>query len=190
MSGERSLNVIIEDAKKRMNKSLGVFESELTRLRTGRASTSLVDHIKVDYFGTTTPLSQLATISVPETRTILIQPWDVSAVSDIEKAIMQSELGINPTNDGKVIRISIPILTEERRRELVKHIGKLAEEYRISIRQVRKDTNNEIKQAEKDQKVPEDEVKRNLTKIQELTDDFINKINEALNRKEKEIMEF
>lgn len=190
MSGERSLNVIIEDAKKRMNKSLGVFESELIRLRTGRASTSLVDHIKVDYFGTTTPLSQLATISVPETRTILIQPWDVSAVSDIEKAIMQSELGINPTNDGKVIRISIPILTEERRRELVKHIGKLAEEYRISIRQVRKDTNNEIKQAEKDQKVPEDEVKRNLTKIQGLTDDFINKINEALNIKEKEIMEF
>lgn len=190
MSDERSLNIILEDAKNRMNKSLSVFESDLTKLRTGRASTSLVDHIKVDYYGTTTPLNQLATISVPETRTIFIQPWDVSAVSDIEKAIMQSDLGINPTNDGKVIRINIPILTEERRRELVKHVGKLAEEYRISIRQVRKDTNNEVKQAEKEQKVPEDEVKRNLTKIQELTDDFIKKINETLNIKEKEIMEF
>jgi len=190
MSDERSLNMIREDAKNRMTKSLSVFESELTKLRTGRASPSLVDHIKVDYYGTTTPLNQVATISVPEARTILIQPWDVSAVSDIEKAIMQSDLGINPTNDGKVIRINIPILTEERRKELVKHVGKLAEEYRISIRQIRKDTNNEVKEAEKELKIPEDDVKRDLAKIQELTDDFIKKINEALNVKEKEIMEF
>jgi ribosome recycling factor len=190
MSDEKGLSVVVENSKNRMVKSLGVFESELTRIRTGRASTSLVDHIRVDYYGTLTPLNQLATIAVPEIRTILIQPWDIGALSAIEKAIMQSDLGINPANDGKVIRINIPMLTEERRKELVKYVGKLAEEYRISIRQVRKDTNNEVKEAEKEKKIPEDEVKRSLTKIQELTDDFIDRINKALEKKEKEIMQF
>lgn len=190
MSDEKDLSVILENSKNRMGKSLSVFESELTKIRTGRASASLVDHIRVDYYGTLTPLNQLATISVPEIRTILIQPWDVGALSAIEKAILQSDLGINPSNDGKVIRINIPLLTEERRRELVKHVGKLAEEYRISVRQIRKETNNEVKEAEKEKKIPEDEVKRNLTKIQELTDDFIDKINKALEKKEKEIMQF
>jgi ribosome recycling factor len=190
MSDEKGLSVIFETSKSRMMKSLSVFESELTKIRTGRASTSLVDHIRVDYYGTLTPLNQLATIAVPEIRTILIQPWDVGALTAIEKAIMQSDLGINPANDGKVIRINIPVLTEERRKDLVKHVGKLAEEYRISIRQIRKDTNNEVKETEKEKKLPEDEVKRNLTKIQELTDEFIDKINKALEKKEKEIMQF
>jgi ribosome recycling factor len=190
MSEDKSINDILEDAKKRMAKSISVLESELAKVRTGRASTALVDHIKVDYYGTQTPVSQMATVSVPESRTIVIQPWDISAIPNIEKAIRQSDLGINPSNDGKVIRIIIPVLTEERRRELVKYVGKVAEEYRITIRQIRKDTNNLIKELEKEKKVPEDEVKRSLNKIQETTDNYIKKVNGILERKEKEIMEF
>lgn len=190
MSEDKSISEIIEDAKKRMGKSIAVFESELAKVRTGRASPALVEHIKVDYYGTPTPLNQLATISVPEPRTIVVQPWDVSAIPNIEKAIRQSELGVNPSNDGKVIRIPLPVLTEERRRELVKYVGKLAEEYRIAIRQIRKETNNLIKEMEKAKKISEDEIKKNLSKIQDITDEFIKKINEILERKEKEIMEF
>lgn len=190
MSEDKSINDILEDAKKRMAKSISVLESELAKVRTGRASTALVDHIKVDYYGAQTPVSQMATVSVPESRTIVIQPWDISAIPNIEKAIRQSDLGINPSNDGKVIRIIIPVLTEERRRELVKYVGKVAEEYRITIRQIRKDTNNLIKEMEKEKKFPEDEVKRSLNKIQETTDNYIKKVNEILERKEKEIMEF
>ncbi len=189
MSDGKTLNEIIEDMKKRTNKSLEVLKSELAKVRTGRASTALVEHIKVDYYGTQTPLGQLATISVPEPRAILIQPWDVSAIAIVEKAIRQSNLGVNPTNDGKVIRIAIPHLTEERRKELVKSTGKLAEEYRVAIRQIRKDTNSLAKEAEKEKRIPEDEVKKNLTKIQEITDDLIKKINDILEKKEKEIME-
>jgi ribosome recycling factor len=190
MNDGKSLGEILEDMKKRMNRSLDMFKTELTKIRTGRASTSLVEHIKVDYYGTQTPLGQLATISVPEPRIIIIQPWDISAISNIERAIRQSDLGVNPANDGKVIRIGIPHLTEERRKELVKYTGKMAEEYRVAIRQIRKDTNGLIKGAEKEKKIPEDEVKKSLTKIQEITDDFIKKINETLEKKEKEIIEF
>jgi ribosome recycling factor len=190
MSEDKGINDILEDAKKRMAKSISVLESELAKVRTGRASTALVEHIKVDYYGTQTPVNQMATASVPESRTIVIQPWDISAIPNIEKAIRQSDLGINPSNDGKVIRIIIPVLTEERRRELVKYVGKVAEEYRITIRQIRKDTNNLIKEIEKEKKFSEDEVKRSLNKIQEITDNYIKKVNEILERKEKEIMEF
>jgi ribosome recycling factor len=190
MTEIKSLNEILDDMKKRMTKSIDVFKTELNKVRTGRASTTLVEHIKVDYYGTQTPLVQLATISVPEPRTILIQPWDITAISSIEKAIRQSDLGINPSNDGKVIRIAIPHLTEERRKELVKHIAKTAEEYRVAVRQIRKDTNNLVKEGEKGKKITEDEAKKSLTKIQEITDDFIKKINETLEKKEKETMEF
>ncbi len=190
MSEDKNLNDILEDAKKRMSKSLSVFEAELGKVRTGRASTSLVEHIKVDYYGTQTLLNQLATISVPESKAILIQPWDIGAIATIEKAIRQSDLGINPSNDGKVIRISIPALTEERRKELVKYVGKLAEEYRVAVRQIRKETNNLSKEVEKEKKIPEDQVKRVLSKIQEVTDSFIKDIKEILERKEKEILEF
>jgi ribosome recycling factor len=190
MSDGKNINEIIEEAKKRMAKSISVFESELAKVRTGRASTALVEHIRVDYYGTQTPINQLATISVPEPRTIVIQPWDTGAIPTIEKAIRQSDLGINPSNDGKVIRIALPVLTEERRRDLVKYVGKLAEEYRVAIRQIRKDTNNLVKEAEKEKKIPEDEVKKGLNRIQEITDSFIKRINEILERKEKEIMEF
>ncbi len=190
MSEIMSINQILDDMKKRMNKSIDVFKMELNKVRTGRASTTLVEHIKVDYYGTQTPLVQLATISVPEPRLILIQPWDIAAVSSIEKAIRQSDLGINPSNDGKVIRLAIPHLTEDRRKELVKHVSKTAEDYRVAVRQIRKDTNNLVKEAEKGKKVTEDEAKKSLTKVQEITDDFIKKINETLERKEKEIMQF
>jgi ribosome recycling factor len=187
---DKNLNEIIEDMKKKMNKSVDVFKTELNKVRTGRASSSLVEHIKADYYGTQTPISQLATISVPEPRTIVIQPWDISAIANIEKSIRQSDLGVNPANDGKVIRIAVPHLTEERRKELVKHTNKMAEEYRVAIRQIRKDTNALVKEAEKEKKLPEDEIKKNLNKIQEFTDDFIKKVNETLEKKEKEIMEF
>jgi ribosome recycling factor len=190
MSENINLNQIFDDMKKRMNKSIDVFKMELNKVRTGRASTALVEHIKIDYYGAQTPLAQLATISIPEPRMILIQPWDITAISIIEKAIRQSDLGVNPSNDGKVIRIAIPHLTEERRKELVKYIARTAEEYRIAVRQIRKDTNNLVKEAEKEKKITEDESKKSLSNIQEITDDFIKKINETLEKKEKEIMEF
>ena len=189
MSEELDLEEIILDTEERMDKSVHVFDSELSKIRTGRASTALVEHIVVDYYGTETPLNQIATISTPESRTILIQPWDINAINDIERAIMTSDLGVNPSNDGKVIRISIPILTEERRKELVKHVGKLAEDYRVSIRQIRRDINNKIKDAEKEQHIPEDEAKRVHNQVQELTDKFIQKINERFEKKEKEVLE-
>ena len=181
---------LVDSKKSEFEKAIESLHQELSKLRTGRASPTLVEDIKVDYYGTQTPLTQLATISVPEPRTILIQPWDITAIASIEKAIRQSDLGVNPSNDGKVIRIPIPHLTEERRKELVKYIGKSAEEYRVAVRQIRKDTNNHVKEAEKGKKITEDEAKKSLNKIQEITDDFIKKINETLEKKEKEIMEF
>jgi len=190
MSDEKDLNAILENSKNKMGKSLSAFESELTKIRTGRASTSLVDHIRVDYYGTLTPLNQLATIAVPEIRTILIQPWDVSAISDAEKAIQQSELGITPSNDGKVIRINMPLLTEERRKDLVKYVHKMAEDFRVSIRNARKDINTRIKAEEKESKLPEDEVKKILTKVQDATDKYISEIKKILDEKEKEILDF
>lgn len=189
MSEDISIEEIIKETEERMNKSLHVFDAELTKIRTGRASTALVEHISVVYYGTTTPINQLATISTPEARTILIQPWDINAITNIEKAIMKSDLGINPSNDGIVIRMVIPTLTEERRKELVKHVSKLAEDYRVAIRQIRKDMNAKLKDAEKEKHVPEDAAKKNLNRIQELTDKLIVKINERLEKKEKEILE-
>ncbi len=190
MNETKNINDLIKDTEQRMNKSLDVFKKELAKIRTGRASPSLVEHIKVDYYGTHTPLGQLATIAVPDPRSIVIQPWDTGAITNIEKAIMQSELGINPINDGKVIRLNIPLLTQERRKELVKYVGKMAEDYRIAVRQIRKDMNGLVKEVEKEAKLPEDQVKKGLAKIQEITDSYIKKINETLESKEKEIMEF
>lgn len=189
MSNEISLEEIYIDAEDRMKKTVSVFESELSKVRTGRASPALVDTIRVDYFGVATPMNQLANISVPESTTILIQPWDPNVIPDIEKAIAQSELGITPANDGKLIRLSIPPLTEERRKELVKYVAKISEEHKVAIRQIRKDVNNQIKDAEKKQKLPEDDVKRVLSDVQDLTDKFIKKLESVFDRKEKEILE-
>lgn len=180
---------ILKDTEDRMNKTISAFGSELTKIRTGRASSGLVDNIIVDYYGAETPINQLATVSIPESRTIMIQPWDTNAISDVEKAIMKSEIGINPSNDGKVIRLNIPTLTEDRRKELVKYVGKIAEDFRVSIRQVRHDANHFVKELEKEEGLPEDSVKKNLEDIQKITDNHIKKINEILEAKEKEILE-
>lgn len=184
-----SLDDLINDADERMKKTISFFEDELARVRTGRASTGLVEKIKVSYYGAQIPMNQVSNISVPDSKTILIQPWDPSAIEPIEKAIVQSDIGINPNNDGQVIRLSIPPLTEERRKELVKYVSKIAEEHRVAVRQIRKDINNHIKDFEKKENVPEDESKKALAKIQDLTDRYIEQINAIFERKEKEILE-
>jgi len=189
MAEEIDFDEVLLEAEERMDKSLSVFDSELGKIRTGRASTGLIEHIMVDYYGAITPINQMATVSIPEARTILIQPWDQSAISEVEKAIQKSEIGINPSNDGKTIRLNIPVLTEDRRKELVKYVSKLAEDYRVSVRQIRKDVNHKITKADKEEHIPEDEVKTTLKEVQDLTDKFIKEINVMLEKKEKEIME-
>ncbi len=186
---DNMLEDILQDTEGRMNKTLSAFNTELTKIRTGRATSALVDHIIVDYYGVETPINQLASVSIPEPRTILIQPWDMSAIPEVEKAIMKSELGINPSNDGKVIRLGIPTLTEDRRKELVKYVTKVAEEFRVSIRQIRHDVNHFVKALEKEEGIPEDRIKKNLDNVQKITDKFIKNINALLEKKEKEILE-
>ncbi len=190
MNKEIGIDEIIADSESRMNKTIHAFESELVKIRTGRASIAMIEDIKVDYYGASTPINQLATLSIPETRTILIQPWDISAITYIEKALLQSDLGVTPINDGKIIRLVLPILTEERRKKLVKHCNKLAEDFRVSIRQIRKDINRKIKEIDKEEKLPEDETKKVLKQVQDLTDKFISEINSRFENKEKEILEF
>jgi len=183
------LDDIYRDLRDRMNKAVETLESEYKRLRTGRASISLVDGTRVDYYGTATPLGQLATLTIPDSRTIVIQPWDTSVVGEIEKAIMKSELGLTPMNDGKGIRISIPPLTAERRRDLVKVVKKKAEESKVSVRNIRRDIIEKIKDLKKDKKVSEDEQFRAQEEIQKITDDYIKKIDAVYGAKEKEILE-
>lgn len=176
------------DAKSRMEKTLQALRRELASLRAGRATPSLLDKIEVEYYGTMTPLNQLSNISAPEPRLLVIQPWDKSAISAIEKALQKSELGITPTNDGDVIRISIPPLTEERRAELVRVVKKTGEEAKVSIRNIRRDANDEYKKMEKSGDLSEDEARRYQEEIQKLTDDFVKQIDEAVTSKEKDIM--
>lgn len=176
------------DAKSRMEKTLQALRRELASLRAGRATPSLLDKIEVEYYGTMTPLNQLSNISAPEPRLLVIQPWDKSAISAIEKALQKSELGITPTNDGDVIRINIPPLTEERRAELVRVVKKTGEEAKVSIRNIRRDANDEYKKMEKSGDLSEDEARRYQEEIQKLTDDFVKQIDEAVTSKEKDIM--
>jgi len=183
------LNEIYDDARERMTKTLKNLESEYKRLRTGRASTALVEHIRVEYYGMPTPLNQLATITVPEPRTIMIQPWDLSVVAEVEKAILKSDLGLTPNNDGKIIRINIPPLTEERRQELVKVVKRMAEEAKVALRNIRRDANEMIKEMKKEKQISEDDQFRGQEKIQKLTDEFVKKVDELLEKKEKEILE-
>ncbi|MEJ5348037.1 MAG: ribosome recycling factor [Desulfosoma sp.] len=183
------LSEVFEDAKDRMQKAVGTLEKEFKRLRTGRASVSLVDGIRVEYYGTPTPLNQLATLTVPEPRTIMIQPWDQSCLGEVEKAIMKSELGLTPMNDGKVIRIHVPPLTEERRRDLVKLVRKMAEEAKVAVRNIRRDANEMIKDLKKEKEISEDEQFKGQEEVQKITDDFIKKIDELSAAKEKEILE-
>ncbi len=184
-----SVKEIEANARARMEKALSDLQHEMAGIRTGRASVSLLDPIRVDYYGTPTPLNQLATLHVPEPSLITVQPWDVSQIGAIEKAIRASDLGLNPMNDGKVIRIPIPPLTEERRRELVKHLHAITEEHRVAVRNIRRDANEAIKKLLKDKVISEDEERRALDEIQKLTDTYTQKIEQASKVKEKEILE-
>ncbi len=183
------MNKVNSAVEERMKKTIASLKDDFAAVRTGRASASLFDKIRVDYYGEKSPLSQVANISVPEARLIVIQPWDRAMIGEIEKAIRGSELSLNPSNDGKVIRISIPPLTEERRKELVKHAKAMAEEKRVAIRNIRRDGNDELKKQLKDAVLTEDEESRASEELQKLTDAYIKDINRLLEEKEKEIME-
>ncbi len=180
---------IIQDAQKRMDKAVQQLKNELASIRTGRATPSLLDKVKVEYYGTLTPVNQLANISAPEPKLLTIQPWDKNVLEDIEKAILKSELGLTPNNDGHIIRIQIPSLTEERRQELVKMVKKYGEEAKVAIRNVRRDANDSVKKDEKDGKLPEDESRRLQENIQQTTNEFIAKVDQVVEDKEKEMME-
>jgi ribosome recycling factor len=179
----------IAQAKTRMGKAVEDFRQELSTLRTGRASTSLLEHIKVDYYGTPTPINQVATLGVPEPSLLTVQPWDPSLLAAIDKAILASDLGLNPMNDGKILRVPIPPLTEERRKELVKHVHKVLENHRTAVRNIRRDSNEEFKRLLKDKTMSEDDEKRALEEVQKLTDEFVGKLETLAKSKEKEILE-
>jgi len=181
---------VYQDSKENMGKVIEALKKELKRVRTGRASLSLLDGIKVDYYGTLTPLSQMATLAVPESRQITIQPWDTTVIKEIEKAVQKSDLGLTPSSDGKIIRIAIPPLTEQRRKELVKVVHKISEEYKVSVRNLRRDANELIKDIKKDGKISEDDAFKSQEKIQKITDEHINLVDACYKEKEKEILEF
>jgi ribosome recycling factor len=183
------IDELLEDAKRRMDRSVETTAHEFTTIRTGRASAALLDRIQVDYYGTPTPLKQLATINVPEPRLLTIQPYDPGSIKGIERAIQESELGLTPSNDGKIVRLPIPQLTEERRKELVKVIKHLAEEGRVAVRNVRRDVMHDLKELVRDGEVGDDEERRAEDKAQKLTDEHVARIDELLKRKEEEIME-
>lgn len=183
------LEGIYKEVEAKMQSSVDVFKKDLNTIRTGRASLSLLDGITVDYYGTPTPLNQLATLSVPESRLITIQPWDQSVIGAVEKAILKSDLGLTPVNDGKLVRIAIPPLTEERRKDLVKIVKKYSEECKIAVRNVRRDGNESLKELEKKKEITEDDLYKSQNKIQEVTDGYIKKIDEITEKKEKEILE-
>jgi len=181
---------IFQETKESMGKSVEALKNELKRLRTGRASLAILDGIKVDYYGTMTPLNQMATLAVPESRLITIQPWDASVIKDIEKAILKSDLGLTPSSDGKIVRISIPQLTEDRRKELVKVVHKVCEEHKVSIRNFRRDSNDLMKSMKKEGEIAEDDAFKAQDRIQKITDEHIKLIDECFAEKEKEILEF
>jgi ribosome recycling factor len=176
-------------AKSRMEKVLADLQHSMTHIRTGRASVNLLDGIKIDYYGTPTPINQVATLHVPEPFLITVQPWDMSQIGPIEKAIRSSDLGLNPSNDGKLIRVPIPQLTEERRKEFVKKLHHVAEEHRVSMRNARRDANEQLKKITKDKLVSEDDERRGLEEIQKMTDAYIQKLDTAAKAKEKEILD-
>ena len=180
---------VFENMESSMEKAIQAYQKELNRLRTGRASPALLEGIRVDYYGTPTPINQTASINIPESRLIVIQPWDKSTIEPIEKAIQKANLGLSPTNDGTVIRISIPPLTEERRKELVKLAKKMAEECKIAVRNVRREANDALKKLEKDKKLSEDDLHRSTDEVQKSTDAKVEQIDEIMEAKQKEILE-
>lgn len=184
-----TIKEVEQQARLRMEKTKSDLRQELATIRTGRASISLLDHVRVDYYGTPTPLNQLASLAVPEPSTISVQPWDVSQIGTIEKAIRSADLGLNPVNDGKVIRVPIPPLTEERRKELVKHLHHVLEDHRVAVRNIRREANENVKKLLKEKKVTEDEDKRAHDEIQKMTNQMIEEVDQIGRAKEKEILE-
>ena len=189
MDGNPALKGLSGDLKRRMDAAVATFQASLASTRTGRASAHMLDQIKVDYYGTMTPIHQMAQVGAPEPQTILIQPWDPSILKEIEKAIQASDLGFNPISDGKVIRVPVPPMTEERRRDVVKHLNKVLEEHRTAIRNVRRDGNDALKKLAKEKKISEDDEKRALEEVQKMTDEEIRRMEELSRKKEIEVMQ-
>jgi len=185
-----STQAVHKDAETRMQGAVEALAREFAGVRTGRASTALLEGIRVDYYNTPTPVTQVASLSVPDPRTILVQPWDASVLPKLEKAIQKSDLGVTPTNDGKVIRLAIPPLNEERRKQLAKSVGKLAEDGRVAVRNVRREAKDKLRALARDKKISEDDEKRSEAELQKLTDRFIQRVDELLKKKEQEILEF
>jgi ribosome recycling factor len=179
-----------QEAKEAMEKAIAALQRDFNRVRTGRASLSILDGVRADYYGVPTPLNQMASLSIPEPRLILIQPWDPKTCEAIEKALLKSDLGLTPNNDGKVVRISIPALTEERRKELSKVVRKMGEDTKVAVRNARRDANEMLKEFKKEGDISEDDAFRGQEQVQKITDDFVAKVDELMEAKEKEIMEF
>ena len=189
MDGNPALKGLSADLKRRMDQAVTAFQANLASIRTGRASVHMLDSIKVDYYGTHTPISQLAQVSAPEAQLIVISPWDPTILKEIEKAIQTSDLGFNPQSDGKIIRLPVPPMTEERRRDVVKHLNRVLEEQRTAVRNVRRDGNDALKKLAKDKKIGEDEEKRALEEVQKMTDEEIRRMEELSRKKEAEVMQ-
>jgi ribosome recycling factor len=189
MDGNPALKGLSADLKRRMDQAVTAFQANLASIRTGRASVHMLDSIKVDYYGTHTPISQLAQVSAPEAQLIVISPWDPTILKEIEKAIQTSDLGFNPQSDGKIIRVPVPPMTEERRRDVVKHLNRVLEEQRTAVRNVRRDGNDALKKLAKDKKIGEDEEKRALEEVQKMTDEEIRRMEELSRKKEAEVMQ-
>lgn len=189
MAGIPALKELSADLKRRMDQAVSGFQTNLAATRTGRASVHMLDQIKVDYYGTPTPINQMAQVSAPEPQLILISPWDPTTLKDIERAIQTSDLGFNPLSDGKVVRVPVPPMTEERRRDVCKHLNKVLEEHRTAIRNVRRDGNDALKKLAKDKKISEDEEKRALEEVQKMTNDEILRMEELSRKKEAEVMQ-
>lgn len=183
------INEVTEETRDRMGKSEKAFEKELTKVRTGRASQSMLDGVRVDYYGTPTLLPQMATVSIPESRMITVKPWDLSVIKEVEKAILKANLGLTPSSDGKLIRISIPPLTEDRRKQIAKSASKICEDYKVAVRNIRRDSNEMIKDLQKEGDISEDDNFKGQKLIQEMTDLYIRKLDSIFAAKEKEILE-
>ena len=182
------MEAVVKDCQDKMDKRVKSFDHDLQKVRTGRASISLLDGVKVDYYGAPTPLNQVATLSTPDPRTITVAPFEKKSIGNIERAIMMADLGVQPTNDGNVVRIPIPALTEERRKDIVKNLKKLGEEAKVGIRHVRKECNDEVKRQERDKEIAEDDSKKLQSDVQKLTDEYIKKVDERMVQKEAEVM--
>jgi len=189
MAGIPALKDLNLDLRRRMDQAVATFQASLASTRTGRASVHMLDQVKVDYYGTPTPISQMAQVSAPEAQLILIAPWDPTVLKDMEKAIQAADLGLNPMSDGKVLRIPVPPMTEDRRRDVCKHINKVLEEHRTAVRNVRRDGNDALKKLAKDKKIGEDEEKRALEEVQKMTDEEIRRMEELSRKKEAEVMQ-